>query len=710
MILAILARHFNGDFSGYYNAWCSLDSLTFGIKAAEQISVRHSPEALQALPVSKITSEHHVHFTAAEVWSCLNERQRVKASAAFRMPGDVTTSAMAGVLLWLASLEEPLYSIIVRSSILDAADMDAYIKAAKAFSVRAKSFQNLIEVDLRPIFELEVLANRAYGAVDWEAEREHRIHPNTANLSPAEVEFAAMRLFSSPDTDKDRPVSVGWDEYWKSRWQWSAAGSIHSQYQEDLDKLPEEYALRTKFIAIILEADHGIQHYINRPPEVHAWASTKYEWAKMRAIYGTDVTSYILTNFAFMNCEDTLPKAFPVGKRANPSFVSARVAATLEGAVAFTLDYEDFNSQHSTESMQAVMRAWVRVYKPYLSAEQIEAAKWAIASLDHVVVHDNTGLKTSYESRGTLMSGWRLTSFVNSVLNYIYTHAVAGNVGRTRRSVHNGDDVLMGVSSFATPVTVLRNAKVANIRLQRAKCNFGGLAEFLRVDHVHGSTGQYLARNISTLVHSRIESRAAVRVNDVIDAMEVRFSEYVERGGDMSIATRMRDLYYERMSKVFNMSKADMYTIKIAHRVVGGISTRPDAPVDMFVEHFNTTESTQLPSDIPGVTAYAKAVQGVLELTVPIQTIIAHVRKATLNAVQKLVTNSRVVVNKDAKRCAVYRSLHKAYVSVNKIPTFGKAMLTGFAFDVISRTPDLAALRIMLHAQEDPMRYMSVVL
>lgn len=60
-----------------------------------------------------------------------------------------------------------------------------------------------------------------------------------------------------------------------------------------------------------------------------AYASIKYEWAKLRAIYGTDLTSYILTHFAFYNCEDCLPPMFPVGQKANPKFLKQRVRATL---------------------------------------------------------------------------------------------------------------------------------------------------------------------------------------------------------------------------------------------------------------------------------------------------------------------------------------------------------------------------------------------
>jgi hypothetical protein len=736
MILAALSRHYLDDFSGYYNDWCSVDSMFMPEKEKETKMVmeaiakaneknklansggasgvlvslwHHSPESIKNLPIAKVSGEHHIHFTAAEVWAALDDGQRAHAKAAFRLPADVTTTFMAGMLLWLASLPVDLYDQIVALPLLDVPDVTTYIKVAKHLSVRAKSFQNLLSRDLRMVFEAEVLANRAYGVVDWDAEKEHRIHPNVADLSPEDIEREAMRVLSREDADAEEPLKMTWNEFWAARWQWSAAGSIHSQYEEDLKNLPAEHSLRTKFIALLAAEDVPMSTYLDRPPALHAWASTKYEWAKMRAIYGTDLTSYILTHFAFMNCEDTLPKDFPVGKKAEMHIVAARVAATLQNAVAFTLDYEDFNSQHSTAALQAVMRAWVRVHKRQLSDDQIAAADWAIQSLEHVTVTDNLGTHTTYEAKGTLMSGWRLTSFANSVLNYIYTRAAYGVTKTIRRSVHNGDDVLLGVSSFGTTIDILRGAIQHNIRLQRSKCNYGGLAEFLRVDHVHGTGGQYIARNIATMMHSRIESKAAVKVNDVIDAMEARFGEFHERGGSLATISRLRTVYYARMAPIFNLRDDDMYTIKSAHRVVGGVSSRQDADVSHFIVHDSRQMRTALPKNLPGVVAYAKCIQGTLALNLPLATIIHHIMRATLNAVQMIVTTSAVVINRDVQRYAVYRALYKAHADVNRLPLFGKAMLTGFAFDVISRAPGMEVLKAVLASSSDPFALLQVL-
>jgi hypothetical protein len=69
----------------------------------------------------------------------------------------------------------------------------------------------------------------------------------------------------------------------------------------------------------------------------------------MRAIYGTDITSYVLTHFALLDCEESLPAQFPIGSKATTAKVVACVGAVLDNATPFCLDFEDFNSQHSRD-------------------------------------------------------------------------------------------------------------------------------------------------------------------------------------------------------------------------------------------------------------------------------------------------------------------------------------------------------------------------
>nr|WGM49131.1 RNA-dependent RNA polymerase [Umbelopsis gibberispora virus 2] len=708
-ILAALSRHYMDDFTGYYNDWANVDNVFFGLQRNSKSRQHWDVARLKHAPKPKISGEHHIHFTAAEVWDSLDAREQAKAGQAFRLPADSTTSMLGGVMLWLASLDDVLYESVINTCLLDAPDVKTFAKIGKTISVRAKSFQNIVQHDLRAIFEIDVLVNRDVGEVDWEGEKLNRTEPVLANLSYRRVYQRALAMFKRSDATKEKPRNLTWEKFWEARWQWSASGSIHSQYPEDLIGMPKARELRNKFINLIMQPEVKIDKYLNRKPRIEAWSSIKYEWGKMRAIYGTDLTSYVLSHFGFFNCEDTLPNDFPVGAKARPSFVSAKVTAVLENTVPLCIDFEDFNSQHSNDAMKAVVDAYLEAYRDDLSPEQQLAVEWTRDSIDQTFVHDNMGTKTTYHTNGTLMSGWRLTTFVNSVLNYIYTKEIIDGCKGGSRSVHNGDDVLLGITNFDTARLSAYTAKKMNIRLQRKKCAFGGIAEFLRVDHRRGEHGQYLTRNIATLMHSRIESKVAINVRDVTEAMESRFLEFVQRGGDLDTVARLRDTYYNRVAEVYHSKPEDLYLIKNSHRVVGGISVAQEAPIGDLVVLEKQEALCELPEKLPGVDAYAKTIHRVLDLKQSVGEVRKRIYKATLNAVQ--LTRSKVVIlkNENVEQYRVYRALYKAHEDVATLPMFGKAMLTGFVFDVLAKAKQMQGLSRILESSKDPMRFLSIL-
>ncbi|GFM95170.1 RNA-dependent RNA polymerase, partial [viral metagenome] len=487
------------------------------------------------------------------------------------------------------------------------------------------------------------------------------------------------------------------------------AGSVHSQYSEDTARVPKERSLKNKFIALILEDERDAKYYLDRRPEIMAWSSVKYEWAKERAIYGTDITSYILAHYAFYNCEDTLPADFPVGKKARPSFVNARVAAVLEDTMPLCIDFEDFNSQHSIGAMKSVIRAYIDANKNRLEAEQLAAAEWTMLSMDNTVIIDNMGTKTTYRANGTLMSGWRLTTFMNSVLNYIYTRQIVGVIETRTRSIHNGDDVLMGVNNLEVARRAVQNSEKMGVRLQRKKCGFGGIAEFLRVDHMRGEYGQYLTRNIATLVHSRIESKIAIKAADLVQAMEDRLSEYLIRGGEVEIALNLRKNYYKRIAPKYDKTVEELHVIKHTHRVAGGISERTDAGVEHVIEETREAKEIELPESIPGIISYAAILKKKLELTVPVRVIEKRLRNATLNAVQMVFIRENISKNTDVQRYTVLRAIFKAYSDAAEDPLFGKAMLVGFVFDVLSKKASMRGLIRQLATSKQPLALLRVL-
>lgn len=714
-VLAAISSHF-ADYPYYYNDPASLDNIPMYVEkeypeiVGKKCAPRVDLSKLHKLEKTKISGEHHIHFTAEEIYKLLTPGERKKAKFATFLPSEASTTFVAGVMLWLATLDDDLFLLISKAGLFKTTTLKEFAKVGKLISVRAKSLQNIVPRDLRAIFEIDVLINRYTGDPVWEQEKKNRTEPNLADVSPDRVYLYAKQLFQEAQHHAAKPKRMDWDRFWKSRWQWTATGSIHSQYNEDGVYIEKARELKNKFITLCKFPKTPMEYFSNRIPEIRAWTSTKYEWGKQRAIYGTDLTSYILTHFVFYNCEDTLPKQFPVGTKARPSYVASQVQATLTDREAFCLDFEDFNSQHSNENMQAVMNAWLDVHARDLDPEQLKAGRWAVDSISNTIIEDKMGTGTTYRSMGTLMSGHRLTTFLNSVLNSIYTSIlVEGNKERPR-SVHNGDDVLMGIRAPALISTIMENAQKYNIRVQKTKCAYGGIAEFLRVDHKRGEFGQYATRSIATLMHARIESKMAISVVDCVEAMESRLFDFVVRTKKRNLAARLRNDYYSRVARIYNVTKHDLYIIKTSHRVVGGISDKKDAPVNRVIEFSKTSNEVELDKHLPGVWDYSEKLVRDLEMEIPIIQVYKNIYQSTLDAVQLVRKKCFISLAPSSEQYKVDRGIYKAYKHLSGDATIGKAMLTGFSLDILGDVRRYTTLTKMLATASDKMRYLRIVI
>jgi hypothetical protein len=337
------------------------------------------------------------------------------------------------------------------------------------------------------------------------------------------------------------------------------------------------------------------------------------------------------------------------------------------------------------------------------------AAKWTKASLDRTIIKDQGGTKSEYQAKGTLLSGWRLTSFMNSVLNKIYMSVMLDHSTAALRSVHNGDDILAGIDNFKAAINSLKGAKTHNIRLQRSKCAFGGIAEFLRVDHTRGSYGQYLTRSIATLLHSRIESGLATDAIREVSAMESRYTDFFMRGGDTGIITRLRKVHYERIAPIFGLTVSDLMTVKTTHQAAGGCENSLAASIDCIIEKQLERNEDAPELRLPGVASYAKSIVKSLQLDRPIEQVAKRIYNATLNAVSFGRRNIKITPNKDIKQYLVYRSLYKAHSRVNENVAYGKAQLVGFVFDVLSKHQGLQILAQVISSANDPITALRIL-
>ena len=129
--------------------------------------------------------------------------------------------------------------------------------------------------------------------------------------------------------------------------------------------------------------------------------------------------------------------------------------------------------------MQACINGTYDSYKNYMSEGQRKAMKWTILSVANMFALD-PNKNEWYRLNGTLLSGWRLTTFMNTVLNWAYMDiAGAFDVSGFSDSVHNGDDVMISLNTVNAAVQIMDRMHAINARAQVTKCNILSISEFL---------------------------------------------------------------------------------------------------------------------------------------------------------------------------------------------------------------------------------------
>jgi hypothetical protein len=643
------------------------------------------------LPYTRVSATHLRHVAMHELEMVIDRNKKDTHNRLALMEGllkgsitrDMHESAFIGIALWLLSLDDKLIEYCYESDIfMRELTLAQWQREMKELSLRLKSLQNIVSINLTQCFEIDVLVNRGIGEVDWTAERANRsTRLDVTNHKYEDIFEEASRLFTTAKLEGNRPERMKWDVFQARRWEWSPTGAYHSQYEEDLEGRPKQRELRNKLYMHTLHQAPHFKNMIDRPPCARAWPSTKYEWGKMRAIYGVDDTNFTMSSFGFIAAEKCMPSDCPIGERANDDYVTSSVEAALRGLTSYCLDFSDFNSQHSVSSMCAVIDAYLGTYYHDLEEEQIEAVRWTRDALMDMEVMSSEG-RSSYVMKGTLLSGWRLTTFMNTALNRIYIKLASK--GLLVSSLHSGDDVLMGVKTLGDVFTLNKELLARNARLQDSKCFLGGIAEFLRVDRVQATMSQYLPRSIATLVHGPTESIIPNNLSAILESVSVRINEAKERGGKEEIMDKLKEIIVKRICNKWDIDYKLILEYMSTHRSVGGMSNSIEARVD---KRFRLREiklnehNTKRDSDdkqvyslyYPGAYDYVKHLCSFLFDESLIPELYKRVKKATLSG---LATSKWTIEIDDSPAPVIWWHLVKQkYQSLRGDVSYGKARM-----------------------------------
>jgi len=364
--------------------------------------------------------------------------------------------------------------------------------------------------------ESQTLQGRLVGGIDWDNEISRRCDP--ALVRPYLVSLTADELRPHVAAILDLEIPKGFtlpdlDSFWSSRWLWCVNGAHTSESSRALGIPPDSFpGFSRTYRRMAAE-------YVETEP-ITGWdgvttvsASEKLEHGKTRAIFACDTLSYFAWSWP-LNAVQSAWKNRRVlldpGAGGTVSLASRIGTATARPGVNLMLDFDDFNSHHSTEVMQMVTDELLnRCDCPPFLRETL------IRSLDSEYI---VRAGQRHHVAGTLMSGHRGTTFFNSVLNAAYIRAAAGADLYDRIfSLHTGDDVYARVPTTHEVEKILDGAAEIGCRLNPTKQSIGHTrAEFLRCAFGPSGAYGYVARSIATIASGNWTSSAPLPPQELL--------------------------------------------------------------------------------------------------------------------------------------------------------------------------------------------------
>ncbi|APG76076.1 hypothetical protein 2 [Beihai blue swimmer crab virus 3] len=644
---------------------------------------------LEELPRAKISADHHIHYSAIDSWNVLKEKDRDLATSLVSLLSRQkgwTMTGISGVLGYAALLGKCCaFRLHSRDFFTPGSSMNEWYGFHKATSTNYKMHANIMNYRLEELYEVEVLVNRLDLGMDWDKEYVNRTTMNLTRLQDAQVYKAASWLFRTARASGKRPNKQNWNKFWSKRWEWSTTGATNYPYPNDF-QYPAWYA-KNKFMTYLqMRSGLELNELAAMPARITAKPSIKYEWGKTRAIYGCDDISHLVYTFVLGSPEELLPSWIPLGASSKDEYVHNLLNQVSSKGYSLCLDFEDFNSQHSSGNMRAVLEAFFDVYSQDLTDDQLKLRRWVLDSVLNQYVMPGSGNTHAYRTEGTLFSGWRLTTFMNTVMNYCYTQCLVEDSGaKSYGTLHSGDDVFMSVMEPNDYIRMQFSAERWNIRLSLQKCFMTSIKEFLRKDHQHKAGAQYLARGVSTLVHGRTESVQHSDIIELLKANETRLEEIVNREGSPKVVDHFRKIYLARIKRdpiYEGITDEEIRAIYELHPVNKGMNMAAEAKgygLQLVSRRKHTLEGY----DLPGVRDYVHELKKYLKDTKHVKQLSRSIWNATERVIFSTVTRVSGFIEMDLAERRVMKSLYKLYSRYKADIHYGKCRLVGM--DVVSR-------------------------
>jgi len=352
------------------------------------------------------------------------------------------------------------------------------------------------------LVEGDTLQGRGVKPADLLAEARYRtdataVAAHVADFDPDALRAVVREVLKSEMAEQ--PIFQTPEELWERRWAWCVNGS-HARLLERLkprSAVPDIPGYDRWYRRMYAESRIS-EPITGWDGEVIVTASPKLEHGKTRSIFACDSDSYFAFEHLMVGVESVWANRSAVlnpGSGGNVGMASRVRRLRSGGAVSVMLDFDDFNSQHTLEAQKIVLEETVAIsgYDATLGANLVK-------SFDHMRIF-LAGQEVG-TAKGTLMSGHRCTTFINTVLNAAYIRLACGRaLYGEARGLHVGDDVYLSCPSYAVAGRILTAMRASPCRLNPAKQSVGTVgAEFLRLGIRDDHSVGYFCRSVSSVV------------------------------------------------------------------------------------------------------------------------------------------------------------------------------------------------------------------
>lgn len=392
--------------------------------------------------------------------------------------------------------------------------------------------------DYADLVELHCLLGRGVAEEDLEADALRRTTLEGSGAVKVDLNQLgeAIEIILAEELGDRRPRIISSHEHWTRRYAWCVAGghSYVTNRDPGFSKVPRtgpQGKRMTRRMACEYVEDDPLPNWEG---DVAVSVIPKLEQGKVRTIYSCNTISYC----AFSRLLEPVERVW-AGRRViiDPGaggnygmYRRIRTAWPRTAPVAVMLDYADFNSQHTLEAQQEVIRRLAA------RCDGIEEA--TVDTLVRSFKKMELYLEGKHLGRvaATLMSGHRGTSFINSVLNAAYLICALGPEWyRKTTSFHVGDDVLIFTTTVDAAYEIIEKTAARGFTLQRVKQSVGiGSFEFLRMagSRTLGAHG-YLARCVSSTVSGNWASDWRDDRLGALHSMVQMARSVINRSGDL---------------------------------------------------------------------------------------------------------------------------------------------------------------------------------